>query len=254
MSSSIIQSLDRGLKILTILGKAREPLSLNEISDHFTIDRSSVFRLIGTLIQNNFVRQDEATKKYSLGFRVLEIAGSYESQMNIDSVIRPLMGHICGITKQNTHVGVLDGEEVVFIAVEQPRGGVSVNISAGTREPAAPTALGKAIIAFLKNGRREEFIKKITFKKYTDKSITTEEAYRKNMASIERDRVAFDNEEYKPGIACIAAPILNNRNEPAFSIGISGPVNMMKEHMDEYTAVIQRAARDASAQFGSTAV
>ncbi len=45
--TTTIQSLERDLIILDIIGKAVRPLLLNEIAEHFTIDRSSVFRLIG---------------------------------------------------------------------------------------------------------------------------------------------------------------------------------------------------------------
>lgn len=252
MASSIIQSLDRGLKILSILAEARGPLSLNEITEHFTIDRSSVFRLIATLIQNGYVRQDEDNKKYTLGFKIMEIAGTYESQMQIDSIIRPVMHRICDYTGQNTHVGILDHNEVVFIAVEQPVGMITINIAVGTREPAAPTALGKALIAFMTPGRRDTFLSHITLEPFTDNSIRSMDAYLETIDTIRETRIAFDREEYKEGISCIAAPILNNRNEAFFSIGISGPSDMVMPHIDDYAAFIKKAALEASSQLGST--
>ena len=250
MSNSIIQSLDRGLQILIILGKSGAPLSLNDIAAHFDIDRSSVFRLITTLIKNGFVVQDPDNKKYSIGFRVLELAGSFESLTRVDSIIRPVLHCLCGETRQNTHLGILDGNEVVFIAVEQPRDSVSMNLAVGTREPAAPTALGKAIIAFLRPELKKSFLESITLSRYTEKSIMEKKAYLEIIEEVNRGRIAFDDEEYKPGIVCMAAPILNGRKEALFSLGISGPRDMIVPRRDELAELVRKAGIEASVLLG----
>ncbi len=248
----VIQSLDRGLHILVILGEAGEPLALNDIAAHFDMDRSSVFRLVATLVKNDFVRQDPDSKKYSLGYRVLELAGRFESANDFSGVIRPIMTRICRGTGQNTHVGVLDGDEVVFIAVEQPRGGISMNIAVGTREPAIPTALGKAIIAFMRPEARDSFLEKASYTRYTNHSIATPGEYRGHIEEVRKNRIALDREEFKEGIVCMAAPILDSRNEARYSIGISGPKDLILPHFDEYLAIVHGAGIEASSLLGGS--
>ncbi len=253
MANSIIQSLDRGLQILMILGRAGEPLSLNDIAAHFSIDRSSVFRLITTLIKSGFVVQDPDSKKYSIGFRVLELAGSFESATKIDSILRPLLHRLCGETRQNTHLGIMDGSEVVFIAVEQPRDSVSMNLAAGTREPAAPTALGKALIAFLRPELKKAFLESTTLAGYTERSILSMQSYLQNLEEVKKNRIAFDDEEFKDGIVCMAAPILNARKEARFSLGISGPRDMIIPRRDELADMVRKAGIEASVLLGGPA-
>ncbi len=252
MTKKTIQSLDRGLKILTILGSSDEPLSLNDIAGHFTIDRSSVFRLIATLSKNHFVHQDGESKKYTLGFRFMELAGSFNEQKKIESIIRPIISRMCASTKQNTHLAILDGGDVVFIAVEQPRESISVNIAVGTREPAASTALGKAILSFSGSGSLSALLDSADFTRYTDRTIASKEALLGELARARQERVAYDREEYKPGIVCIAAPIINYRGEAMYSIGISGPSGMMMPRFDEFAGVVRDAGVEASRKYGFT--
>ncbi len=252
MANNTIQSLERGLKILTILGSSDQPLSLNEIAGHFAIDRSSVFRLISTLVKNHFVQQDAETKKYTLGFRFMELAGSFNEQGKIESVIRPIISRICAATKQNTHLAVLEGADVVFLAVEQPRESISVNIAVGTREPAVATALGKAILSFRDSGILSALLDGADLLPYTERSILSKEVLRDELAMARKERIAFDREEYKSGIVCIAAPVVNYRGEALYSIGISGPSGLMMPHIDDFARVVRDAGIEASSKYGYT--
>jgi IclR family KDG regulon transcriptional repressor len=254
MGITTIQSLDRGLEILIIIGKANKPLSLNDISSHFSIDRSSVFRLIGTLVQRGFIHQDSETKRYSLGYRMLELAGSFSEHAQIESLIRPIMKRICETVKHNTHLAVLDGNEVVFIAVEQPRESIALTLSVGTRESAQVSALGKALLAFTAPDKQEEILSSIEFRQFTEKSIMSVQDLKRVLNTVRRDRLAQDDGEHKNEIACLAAPILDHRNHVLFSIGISGPRDMIIPHFEDYKKIIRDAGIEASTLLGNNGV
>lgn len=245
-----IQSLDRGLKILEILGKSNKPLSLNEITEHFDIDRSSIFRLLGTLIANNFVHQDPDTKKYMLGFKIMELSGAFGEQTKIETFLRPVLKYVCEKTQQNTHLAMLHGQEVVFIAVEQPRSSLSMHISVGTREPAYATALGKVLIAFMPHREKELLLRNIKLQKYTSRTITSIEAYKKHLDTIVHNKYAIDNEEYRLGVVCIAAPVINHQGVVDYSIGISGSREQICPKLDEYISVVKDAGAEASRLLG----
>lgn len=245
-----IQSLDRGLKILDILSKSGKPLTLNEITEHFDIDRSSIFRLLGTLIQNNFVHQDVETKKYTLGFKIMELSGAFGEQTKIETFLRPILKSICEMTRQNSHLAVLDRNEVVFIAVEQPKQNLSVHISVGTREPAHATALGKVLLAFQKENELRNIMRSITLKKYTRNTITSMKEYQEHFKRILQQKYAIDNEEYRNGIICIASPVFNHRAKVEYSIGISGPKEQISPNIDKFIEIIKDAGADASRFLG----
>ncbi|HQK07184.1 MAG TPA: IclR family transcriptional regulator [Spirochaetota bacterium] len=248
--AQLIQSLERGLRILEILGKSDKPLSLGEITQFFDIDKSSIFRLLSTLTQNNFVYQDAETKKYMLGFKIMELSGAFGEQTKIETFLRPVLKAVCDKTRQNTHLAILHGQEVVFIAVEQPRNGISMHISVGTREPVHATALGKVLIAFAQKNEQELLLQGISFTHYTPHTIVDGNEYRNHLISIVQNRYAVDDEEYRLGVVCIAAPVFNHRGEVEYSIGISGPKDQITPHIADYITVVQDAGAECSRLLG----
>ncbi len=245
-----IHSLERGLEIVGVIARAGRPLSLTEISESFSIDRSSVFRLLSTLAKHNFVLQDPDTKRYSLGFRMLEYAGLYGEQSHVESLIRPIMRRVLASTRQNTHLAILDGAEVVFIAVEQPRESISLNLSVGMREPATVTALGRALLAFGDADIVAGSLAASEYRKYTDKSPRSAKEVMRSLDPVRARRLAVDDEEYKKGIVCFASPVLNHRKQALFSIGISGPADLIRPHTDDFGEIVRQAGIDASLLLG----
>lgn len=248
--AATIQSLDRGLKILDILGKAGRPLTLNELAEHFSIDRSSVFRLVNTLVQNSFVIQHADTKQYSIGYKVLELSGALWDSAYIEDLIRPVMRRVLALTGQNTHLAVLDKTEVIFLAVERPRDHFALNISVGAREPAVVTALGRSLLAFLQEGELEKLLEGFTFRAYTQKSVTSLKQLKKVLSRVHAEQIAFDDEEYRPGIVCLAAPVFNHSRTVRYSIGISGLRETIHPRLEEYRSILKQAGTDASQLMG----
>ncbi len=247
-----IQSLERGLKILDIIGKSDRPLLLNEIAKSFSLDRTSVFRLVSTLVKNKYVIQAPDTKMYSLGYRVLELSGAVSNFSYVERLIRPIMQRIIKLTKQNTHLAVLDGNEVLFLAIEQPNEPVSLNISVGTREPAMVTALGRSLLAFEEPEKLNRKLTGATFKRYTKKSIRSATALKKKLVEVRSELLAFDNEEYHMGIMCFAAPVFDHHKQVKYSIGISGLREAIEPNIKKYGELIKEAGKEASMLLGYT--
>ncbi len=248
--AATIQSLERGLLILNIIGKAGKPLLLNDIAEHFTIDRSSVFRLVSTLVKTGFVIQNAETKQYSLGYRVLELSGAFSNASYIESLIRPVMKRLLAKTNQNTHLAVLDGKEVIFIAVEQPKDHLSLNISVGTREPSTVTALGKSLLAYTAPDELKRILPTTKLKKYTKKSVGSISELKKDLKKIQSLRLAMDDEEYRTGIVCFAAPVFDHNGKAIYSLGISGLRDALKPRAKEFAEIVKQAGIDASALLG----
>lgn len=250
MANGTIQSLERGLSILTILAKSARPMSLNEVAAYFSIDRSSVFRLIKTMVKNGFIAQDADTKRYTLGFKILELAGALNDNLRLEESLRPLLQEVCAETRQNTHLAILDEQEVVFVAVEQPRDAITLSISIGTREPATHTALGRALLAFADPAQVDRVLSAAPFTRYTAATVTRPDDLRRILSEIRRDRLAFDNEEYRTGITCFASPVFDHRSRAICSIGISGTRDLILPHREEYARIIRQAGMKASALLG----
>ena len=67
----VVQSVDRTLSILELLSNYDEGLGVTEIGVMVNLHKSTVHRLLGTLIYKGFVIQDASTNKYKLSLKLI---------------------------------------------------------------------------------------------------------------------------------------------------------------------------------------
>ena len=67
------QSLERGLAILCAFSPDRPILGVSDLGRELGLTRSTTHRYVATLASLGFLEQDDATRKYRLGPRVLDL-------------------------------------------------------------------------------------------------------------------------------------------------------------------------------------
>src|SRR2546429_1358104 len=70
-----VQSLDRALEILKLLGSEPE-MRVTDLARRLEVHKSTVFRLLSTLQEHGLVEQNPSTEKYRLGYGLVRLAGS----------------------------------------------------------------------------------------------------------------------------------------------------------------------------------
>ena len=69
-----INSIGKSLKIIDLLSRYPEGRSLTEIADNIGIPKSTAHHIIQSFIPEEYIYQNQETKKYSLGYKFLEIS------------------------------------------------------------------------------------------------------------------------------------------------------------------------------------
>ena len=119
-----------------------------EIAKEFGIPKSSCLALLRALAARDFIRQDE-TGAYALGLRSFEVGTAY---LRAVTPVRGDPGVLRALTERlgmTAHFAVLEGDEVVYLAKQDPPGtGVRLASSLGARLSAWTTAVGKAQLAW----------------------------------------------------------------------------------------------------------
>src|SRR3990172_7552010 len=88
-SSVMSNSLMRGLLVLERFSPEKPQLSLAELASVLDVPKSSLFRIAKTLSEMGFLRYDDASKRYSLGTRVLSLGFSVLQGMELRDLARP---------------------------------------------------------------------------------------------------------------------------------------------------------------------
>jgi DNA-binding IclR family transcriptional regulator len=184
------RSVLRALEILDLLAATERPLGLAQIAKEFGIPKSSCLALLRALCARGFARQ-EPGGAYVLGLRAFEVGAAYLRSVTPVGAATAELRALTGRLGMTSHFAVLDGDEVVYLAKQDPPGtGVRLASSLGARLSAWTTAVGKAQLAFREAG--------------------TGALAEQNAAALEEVRrrgYAVDDGTTAAGIRCVAAPV-----------------------------------------------
>jgi len=227
LDTKIIHSLNKGLEVLEMVAADGGEAALSDLTRRLNWDKSTIFRLLTTLIRRGYVEQDPDTKRYRLGYRILHLERYLFQSLDLPRLSRDLLTDLSNATGEAAHLATLHRNQVIIIAQRESPERMAVNAHVGSIEPLHCTALGKAILMQLSGQALEDAAGSITFTAHTPKTITFPEALIKNIHRARSCGYAIDDEEFTPQVRCIAAPALIPGSRRLYGIGISGPSSRM---------------------------
>lgn len=144
-SADVLQTLDRGLTVLTELASVPAGLTVTEIGQRLGVHRTIASRLASTLASHHLVMRGP-DGRYRLGLRLIELSGHVLPQLS--DVAIPELRRLAESLDITAFLSVADGDECVAVAVvEPPYADVHVAYRAGSRHPLSRGAPGIAILA-----------------------------------------------------------------------------------------------------------
>jgi len=244
-----INSIERCLKVIDILSDHPAGLKLTEISGHLNLHPSSVHHMVSTLLPHDYITQDPDTKKYSLGFRFLEISRKILNSLDIRKVAHRHLEILRQKCQEAVHLAMLRDSKVVYIDKLDTLSGLSLATYVGFATDPHAASGGKVLLAGLKDEAVKTIYKNKSLKAYTKNTITRLPALMAELARIRKQGYAVDNEEYYEGVRCVAAPVRSG-GEVVASISVTGSIfTITRERIEkELAATVVKAADSVSAE------
>ncbi|MEU0584939.1 IclR family transcriptional regulator C-terminal domain-containing protein [Streptomyces sp. NPDC006132] len=186
LGRDFIESLARGLTVLTAFGEGRPELTLTEVARATGLARATARRALITYEHLNLVTPREA-RTFSLTPRVLSLGYPPLSRTSLPEIAQPHLADLTSRIHESTSLAVLSdsGEEIQCTARVATGRVMSVNITVGTRLPAHATALGRVLLA----------------------DRADDHPLRNALAAIRSQGYALVDEELEEGLRSLAVPI-----------------------------------------------
>lgn len=221
----------RVLDILELLAFSPDGYTLTEIANAINAPKSSIFPVVHTLLERNFIAFNNQTSKYVIGISSFAVGSSYIE--NIDSLdfVKKEMEHIVDVSSETCQMAVLDKGEVLYLAKIDSPEPIRLISAVGKRLPAYCTALGKALLC---NFSKEE-LKKLYpqgLKPYTKNTITDIDVLYHQLCNIKKTNIATEFGESTEHVECLAVPICQG-DKIIFSISVSIPVFRVTEEKNK---------------------
>lgn len=214
---------ERVLNILNLLSANADGLTLTEISKAILVPKSTLYPILQTMIDMNYIQLGKDSFRYKLGVSTFCIGSAYSQDEYMLEFTRAIMKNVVAEIKEICQMGVLEGNNVLYVLKEEPEVGLDIRIISrvGKRLPAYCTALGKALLS---NYDIDE-VKKLYPKgliPYTDNTITDFDILNNQLLTIRKEHIAKEYEEVTNGLCCYAVPLESNGNVIA-ALSVSVP-------------------------------
>jgi len=246
-----VQSAERIFQVLEVLADNGE-MGLMELSTALNLHKSTVHRLLMSLIYMGYAKQNEKTQKYTLTYKLVNMSGKILERMDIVEIAKPYMERLSAISGETVHLVRRDGSDILYIyKIEAKVGTIRMVSHVGMIHPMYCSGVGKAIMATLP----EKEVKKIwdasVIEKKTDKTIVTYEDMLNVLEEVRKNGYALDDEENEEGVRCIAASLRGYGKNVKYAFSVSGPVSRMtKERVEELAVDIKKVQTELQAELG----
>jgi DNA-binding IclR family transcriptional regulator len=207
------------LRVLEALVAADGHSRVSHLAAKLEMQKSSLHRVLQTLVEFGFVTQDAETSLYAPTLKVWELGSAVVSRLPVKQAAAPLLQELHRATGETVSLSVRDGDDVLYLdKIMSPRP-MGFTTRVGSRVPAPMTAAGRAMLAYEPDAR----------------SVVERVAARVDGGAIDVGKVLSDLEKARRvgyvvgrgrvdrGVVGIATAVLGHRGSALAGLTVSTP-------------------------------
>jgi IclR family transcriptional regulator, acetate operon repressor len=242
-------NLAAAARILDIVGKAKEPALFAQICRNAQLPRSTVFRVLAVLEQAGLIGKHadgshfgKAQELSNWAKEALLATSTQPSRRHVLSALVDEVGFTCNLTIPN-------GNSVMYLDRIERRWTMPSSLHPGALLPLYASACGKLFLTYMPVAARNKFVKHCPLVQITGKTLTNTDSLKAELERIREAGYSLDNEEFLPGVCCLAVPVHNIGGKLVASVAMhwatpDQSVERAESHLP--------AMRAAALQIGST--
>jgi len=182
--------------------------------------KATTHRILTTLVDRQFVAL-AVDGSYLPGPKILSLAGRALQSIDISAIAQPFVDDLLEQVHCTVHVGVVNGDEIVYLIRADSDKPYQMPSRVGHAIPMHSSGIGKTVLSGYTDEGLERFVARAGLPYRTERTITTLEGLRAEIAEVRRLGYALDREENVPGVGCVAAPIRDHTGTIKYGLSIS---------------------------------
>ncbi len=249
-----IKSLDRAITVLQRLGEIGGA-TLSALATDLGQSPATIYRVLTTFQGRGLVAFDEKAQVWSIGAGTFLIGAGFLRRTSLVDSARPILRSLMAATGETANLGIERGGEVLFVSQVETHAHIRAFFPPGSTSEMHASGIGKALLAFMPDDRRDVVLAGRDLTRYTDHTLCSQDALADDLAASRARGYAVDADEKTDGMRCIAAPVYDAYGEAVAGISVSGPSSRITDDtIGRLAKEVTAAARDLSAAIGAKPV
>jgi IclR family transcriptional regulator, pca regulon regulatory protein len=237
-----VLSLARGLCVIEAFQRMTDALSVGEISARTGLSRAAVRRLLITLEKLGYASHDGSL--YRLSPRILQLGFSYLSSSSLEALAFPLLQHVTQLLHESASLGVLERDEMVYVARSAAQRVMSIGLAVGSRLPAYCTSMGRVMLAALPAEDLSAFLRRARLERLTPRTIVDKSQLARIIERVRIDGYCVVDGELEIGLRSIAVPVTSRsgRIVAAMNSGVHAARVTKQRILGEFLPILRQQA------------
>jgi IclR family transcriptional regulator, KDG regulon repressor len=220
-------TLSKALQVIELLSTNPRGLALTDMSKTLGFPKSTIHHMLQTLLLNDYVSQENETKRYSLGLRFLEISSRILESFDMRERAKKYLVQLHEKCHEVVQLYLLRNGKIVCVdKIGSAAGGLSISSYVGWSTEPHASAAGKVLLSGLTDEEIMEIYPDGALTPYGKNTIADLDQLFNELALVRERGYAIDDEEYYEGVRCIGAPV-RSRGHIVASVSITGSIFSM---------------------------
>jgi IclR family acetate operon transcriptional repressor len=235
----------RLFSLLEVIAAKDQTVTLQGLVEETGMPKPTLHRMLQQLEGAGLLLRQADGRRYATGPRLRRLAENLLLNSSHHGARHAVLNHLVGELRETCNLTALSGSEVVYLDRVETSEPLRFYLRPGSRVPVHCSASGKMLLSDLAPAQRDRLLAHAPLQRYTAKTITDREALERELAHCRRDGFAFDDEEFLPGLVCVAVPVPSSRGRSNLAVAVQAPI--MRLTVDKALQVLPALQRAAEA-------
>jgi IclR family KDG regulon transcriptional repressor len=250
---TILNAIDKLFHLLEQFTEEKSQWGVRELSARTGLTPNLTHWYLKNLERNRVVRKDSNSEKYELGYRIFEIGSRASKYAVIKKLSYPILKALSLKTKGTVVLRVLEGGELICLAVVESPSSLRVHYAEGSRVPCNFGCVGKLLMAYLDENKAAGLVRKGLVQKFTKRTVLDLGTLKREWAKIRARGWACTSGEGVEGARAVAAPVRDASGAVCAGLGVTFPAISLPNAKAEHVArEVVRAASEISHELNWT--
>ena len=246
-----IQAVKRALNILSLFSPSSPRLGIAEISRLMELPKPTVHGLVQTLLEEGYLSQDEQTRQYMVGLRVVEMGSIFAGNLKINQIGGELVQRMAANCHQHARIAIWEKYTMLISFNAFPSVESLIFQQVGPRVPAYCTSIGKAVLSTLDEEALSAYLERTEIIRFTPGTITDKKELAACLEEVAVNGYAPENGEFLLGLSCVGVPIYDDSFKAIGAISLSGtPEILREERLSEIVPQLIQTGLELSRRMG----
>lgn len=238
----------RLLSLLEVIAEKDQFFTLQGLVEETGLPKPTLHRMLQQLETAGMLQRDGDNRHYGTGVRLRRLAENLLLNNTVQGARHAVLSQLVQEIGESCNITALSGNEVLYLDRVETQAPLRFYLHPGSQVPVHCSASGKLFLAQMKPAQRRRLLAHVSLERFTHNTLTDLSLLEEEIERVGSAGYAFDDEEFLPGLLCIAVLVPAAKGRSNLGLAVQGPtMRLSREKALGFLPALREAAQSIAA-------